>query len=71
VIKSRRLRLAGHVAHDTENAYKMIIGKPEGDRPIGRPRQRQKDNIRMDLRETDVRRCRLDSFGSGQGPVAN
>jgi hypothetical protein len=51
-----------------KNAYKILIGKPEGKRPLGRPRRRWED-IRMDQRER-VRRCGLDSSGSGQGPVA-
>jgi hypothetical protein len=52
-IKSRRMRWAGHVARmeeDTE-VYKVLVGKPEGKRPLGRPRRRRKDGIRMDLWE--------------------
>jgi hypothetical protein len=53
VIKSRRMRWAGHVARmgEVSNAYSILIGKPEGRRPLGRPRRRWKDNIQMDLRE--------------------
>jgi len=53
VIKSRRLRWAGHVARMSEDrtAYKILIGKPNGKRPLGRPRRRWEDNIRMDLNE--------------------
>jgi len=53
VIKSRRLRWAGHVAHTGEGrgVYRVLVGKPEGRRPLGRPRRRWEDNIRMDLRE--------------------
>jgi hypothetical protein len=53
VIKSRRMRWAGHVARmgEKRNAYKVLMGKPEGKRPLGRPRRRWDDNIRMDLRE--------------------
>jgi hypothetical protein len=53
VIKSRRLRWAGHVAHMRERrgAYRALVGKPEGRRPRGRPRHRWEDNIKMDLRE--------------------
>jgi hypothetical protein len=53
IIKSRRMRWAGHVARTGEkrNAYRLIVGKPEGKRPIGRPRCRWVDNIRMDLGE--------------------
>jgi len=53
VIKSRRMRWAGHVARMGEGrgAYRVLVGKPEGRRPLGRPRRRWEDNIRMDLRE--------------------
>ena len=53
VIKSRRMRWAGHVAHMGEDrgAYRVLVGKPEGKRPLGRPRRRWVDNIRMDLQE--------------------
>ncbi|KAJ4426768.1 hypothetical protein ANN_26567 [Periplaneta americana] len=52
-IKSRRLRWAGHVARmgDSRNAYRVLVGRPEGKRPLGRPRRRWEDNIKMDLRE--------------------
>jgi hypothetical protein len=52
-VKSRRLRWAGHVARmgQKRNAYKILVGKPEGKRPLGRPRRRWVDNIKMDLRE--------------------
>jgi hypothetical protein len=48
IIKSRRMRWAGHVARI---AYRLLVGKPEGKRPRGRPRRRCVDNIRMDLGE--------------------
>ena len=50
VIKSRRMRWAGHVAHMDEErgVYRVFVGKPEGKRPLGRPRRRWV-NIRMDL----------------------
>ena len=53
VIKSRRMRWAGHVARMVEEreVYRVLVGKPEGKRPLGRPRRRWVDNIRMDLRE--------------------
>jgi hypothetical protein len=53
VIKSRRLRWAGHVARmrETKGAYRALVGKPEGGRPLGGPRRRWEDNIKMDLRE--------------------
>ena len=52
-LKSRLLRWAGYVAHmeQTRNAYRVLVGKPEGKRPIGRLRHRWEDNIKMDLRE--------------------
>jgi hypothetical protein len=53
-IKSRRIRLAGHVAHmgEERKLYKVLVGKPEGMRPLGRPRHRSENGIRMDIRET-------------------
>ena len=53
VIKSRRMRWVGHVARMGEKrvAYRVLVGKPEGKRPLGRPRRRWVDNIRMDLQE--------------------
>jgi hypothetical protein len=53
VITSRRLRWAGHVARmgERRGAYRALMGKPEGRRPLGRPRRRWEDNIKMDLRE--------------------
>jgi hypothetical protein len=51
VIKSRRMRWAGHVARmgEERGVYRVLVGKPEGRRPLGRPRRRWVDNIRMDL----------------------
>jgi len=53
VIKSRRMRWAGHVARMGEErvVYRVLVGKTEGKRPLGRPRRRWVDNIRMDLQE--------------------
>jgi hypothetical protein len=53
VIKSRRVRWAGHVAPmtDMRKAYNILVGKPEWKRPLGRPRHGCEDNIRMDLRQ--------------------
>jgi hypothetical protein len=53
VIKSRGMRWAGHVPHMDEErgAYSVLVGKPEGRRPLGKPRRRWVDNIRMDLQE--------------------
>jgi hypothetical protein len=52
-VKSRRMRWAGHVAcmGGERKVYKVLVGKPEGRRPLGRPRHRWEDGIRMDLRE--------------------
>ena len=53
VIKSRRMTCAGHVARMEEGrgVHKVLAGKPEGKRPLGRPRHRWDDNIKMDLQE--------------------
>ena len=53
VIKSRRMRWAGHVARmgEERGAYRVFVRKPEGKRPLGRPRRRWVDNIKMDLQE--------------------
>jgi hypothetical protein len=56
VIKSRRMRWAGHVAHMGEGrgAYRVLVGRPEDKRPLGRPRRRWEDNIKIDLREIGI-----------------
>jgi hypothetical protein len=53
IIKSRRMRWAGHVTRmgEKRNAYRLLVGKPEGKRPLGRPRRKWVDNIKMDLLE--------------------
>ena len=53
VIKLRRMRWAGHVARmgERRGVYRVLVGKPEGKRPLGRPRRRWEDNIKMDLQE--------------------
>jgi hypothetical protein len=53
IIKSRRMRWAGHLARmgEKRNSYRLLLGKLEGKRPLGRPRCRLVDNIRMDLGE--------------------
>jgi len=53
VIKLRRMRWAGHVARmgKERGVYRVLVGKPEGRRPLRRPRHRWVDNIRMDLQE--------------------
>jgi len=57
VIKSRRMRWAGHVARmgEEREVYRVLVGKPEGKRPLGRPRRRWVDNIRIDLQEVGCR----------------
>jgi hypothetical protein len=54
MIQSRKMRWAEHVARmgEKSNAYRILMGKLEGKRPLGRPRRRWVDNIEMDLRET-------------------
>jgi hypothetical protein len=53
IIRMRRMRWAGHVARmgKKRNAYRILVGNPKGMRPLGRPRRRWVDNIKMDLRE--------------------
>jgi len=53
VVKSRRMKWAGHVARMGEGrvVYSVLLGKPEGKKPLGRPRRRWEENIKMDLRE--------------------
>jgi hypothetical protein len=53
IIKSRKMKWAGHVVTvgEKRNAYRMLVGKPEGKRPLGTPRRRWMDNMKMDLSE--------------------
>jgi hypothetical protein len=53
VVKSRRMRWAGHVTRMREErgVHRVLVGKPEGKRPLGRPRRRWEDNIKMDVQE--------------------
>jgi hypothetical protein len=55
-IKSRRMRWAGHVARMGEGrgVYRVLVGRPEGKRPLERPRRRWEDNIKVDVRETGI-----------------
>jgi transcription termination factor 2 len=55
MLKSRRMRWGGHVARmgDTRFEHTILVGKPEGNRPLGRPRRKWVDNIKMDLREIE------------------
>jgi len=65
VVKSRRMRWAGHVARlgEGRGVHRILVGKPEGKTPLGRPRHRWEDNIKMDLREQEG--WRLEEVGSG------
>jgi hypothetical protein len=56
-MKSRRMRLVGHVAcmGDRSGAYRVLVEKPEGRKPLGRPRHRWEDNIKMDLQKVGWR----------------
>jgi hypothetical protein len=67
VIKSRKMRWAGHVARMGEGrgVYRVLAWRPEGKRPLGRHRRRWEDNIKMDLRERGIDGDELDSAGSG------
>jgi len=53
MIKSKRKRLAGHIARmgERRGVYRVLVGKPGGKRPLGRPRRRWEDNTKMDLQE--------------------
>jgi hypothetical protein len=53
LVKLRRMRWAGHVARmgEERGVHRVLVGKPEGKRPLGRPRCRWEDNIKMDLQE--------------------
>ena len=67
VIKSSRLRWAGHVARmgEKRGVYRVLLGKPEGRRSMGRPRRRWVDNIRMDLQRGGMWVYGLDRAGPG------
>jgi hypothetical protein len=56
VIKSRKMMWAGHVARMGEgrSVYRLLVGGFEGKRPLGRPRSRWEDNIKMDLRDIGI-----------------
>ena len=61
--------MAGHVARmgERRGVYRVLVGKPEGKRPLGRPRCRWQDNIKMDLQEVGCGGYGLDRAGSGTG----
>jgi hypothetical protein len=67
IIKSRRMRWAGHVERMEEKriVYRLLVGKPEGKRPLGRPRHRWIDNINMNL--LDIELSVVDWIGLAQG----
>jgi hypothetical protein len=69
VIKLRTKRWVGYVAcmGDRKGIYRVLVGKPEGKRPLGRPRCRLEDNIKMDLQEVGIG---LDQAGSEHGQAA-
>jgi hypothetical protein len=71
MMKSRRMWWAGHVAlmGEKRSAYRLLVGKPEGKKPLGRPRRKWLDNIKMDLLEIGLGRCGLDWSSSGYGQV--
>jgi len=66
VIKSRRIRWLGHVARlgERRGVYRILVGKPEGKRPLGRSRRRWEDNIMMDIQEVGCGGYGLDRAGS-------
>jgi hypothetical protein len=66
VVKSKRMRWEGHVARMVEKrgVHRVVVGKPEGKKPLGRPRRRWEDNIKMDLQEVGGG-VGLDGVGSG------
>ena len=65
VIKSRRIRWAEHVARmgERRGLYRVLVGKPEGKRPFGRPKRKWGDNIKMDLQEVGCGGYGLDRGG--------
>jgi hypothetical protein len=71
MIKSRIMKRAGHVARMREkrNAYRLLVGKPEGNRPLGRSRRRWVDNINMHLGKIGWGDMNCHWSGSGERPV--
>jgi hypothetical protein len=68
-IKSRRMRWAGHVARmgEERKVYRVLVGKPEGKRPLVRPRHKWEYGIRMDLREIGWWGCGVDPVAQNRG----
>jgi hypothetical protein len=71
-IRSRRMRLAGHVTRmgEEKKVYKVLVGKAEGKIPLGRPSRRWEDGLNGSWGDW-LRKCRVDSAGPGYGPVAS
>jgi hypothetical protein len=71
IIKSRRMGCVGHVARmrETKNAYRILMGKPEGKRSLGRPRGRWVDNIKIHLRDIGCDGMDWIDLAQDQGPV--
>jgi hypothetical protein len=69
-VKSRVMRWAGHVARmgEERKVYKVLVGKPEGKRPLGRPKHRWEDGIRMDLRDIGLGGVDWIRLAQGRGP---
>jgi hypothetical protein len=67
-VKEYEIDRARSTNEDKRNAYRILVGKPEGKRPLGRPRRRWVDNVKMDLR-VRIGWYELDGSESGQGPV--
>jgi hypothetical protein len=67
IIKSRRMRWMGHVAWmgENSNVYRLLVGKPEGKKPLGRWSRRWIDNIKVDLFRDRIGSCELDWSGLG------
>ena len=67
VIKSKRMRWAGHVTRmgERRGVNSVLVGKPDGKRPLGRPRRRWEDDMKMDLQEVGCWGYGLDGAGSG------
>jgi hypothetical protein len=65
IIKLERMRWVSQLAHmgAKSNSYRVLVGKPEGKRPIGRPRHKLEDNIKMDLKRNMMGWNELDSSG--------
>jgi len=72
VIKSRRMKWAGHVAlmEERRGVHRVLVGKPQGKRPLGRHKRRWEYNIKMDLQVVGRGGHGLDRYGSELGRVA-